>query len=316
MFETADPEQVAGHIEAFCLELLGAPVDSALFYGSSAGCVAGLRLGDGREVVVKAYQPSWGQEFLCGVATVQGHLADAGFPCPGPVAGPGRAGPAWATAETLLADPGMRTLNTEAEMAASASGLATVVRTCRLLDVPGLVRHPLNAPAEALYPSPHNPIFDFSLDSKAATWIDDLARAAKDARSTDSSRPVIGHTDWSARNIRITGNAVTAVYDWDSVALCPEATIVGQAGATWRSTGEAQDPVAPDADEVREYISAYEDSSGHAFDSDRVRAAMAAALWVLAYTARCEHALEQVTGQKVDRARARLASDGDAFLRP
>ncbi|HEX6393416.1 MAG TPA: phosphotransferase [Acidimicrobiales bacterium] len=314
VFGTSEPDRVAAYFEVFCLEHLGTGVQSALFYGSSAGCVAGLRLDDASEVVVKAYQPAWEEGFLAGVVAVQAHLSERGFPCAKPLLGPARAGPAWATVETFVADPGMKAFSTKEEMNASASGLGTLVDACRPLDLPALGGHPLNPSADRLYPTPHNPIFDFSMGAEAAGWIDDFARAAKDARQVDASPPVIGHTDWSARNIRIEQVALVAVYDWDSMALCAESTLVGQAAATWRSTGEIDDPIAPDADDVLEYTAAYEKASGRVFDSTQTRATLAAALWVLAYSARCEHALEMVTGHHVERARARLADGGRAFL--
>jgi hypothetical protein len=56
-------------------------------------------------------------------------------------------------------------------------------------------------------------------------------------------------------------------------------------------------------------------ASGRPFTAEQRDAALAAALWVLAYTARCEYALEAATGRKVERARARLAAQGWAYLR-
>jgi hypothetical protein len=103
-------------------------------------------------------------------------------------------------------------------------------------------------------------------------------------------------------------------YDWDSLALVTESVAVRQAAATWRSTGEASDPIAPGPDEVLAYLSAYEAAAGRPFTAEQRRAALGAALWVLAYTARCEHALEALTGSRVERARARLADKGQAYL--
>lgn len=214
-----------------------------------------------------------------------------------------------------MPDPGMRTLATETEMAASALGLARHVTLCRGLAEPALhYQHPLRADRGQLYPQPHNPLFDFSLRAGGARWIDELAEAAKLARSTDGSVATVAHTDWSARNLRIEDQEVVVAYDWDSLALVTESVAVGQAAATWRSTGEASDPIAPGPDEVTAYLSAYESAAGRFLTAEQRRAGMAAALWVLAYTARCEHALEAVTGKRVERGRARLADDGWAFL--
>lgn len=316
VFETTSADAVAGYVQTFAQVALGSPVAEGLFYGSSAGCVAGVELEDGRRAVVKAYQRQWGVPFLSAVHRVQGHLAQAQFPCPRPLMGPGVAGPALATAEEWLPDPGMRTLETEAEMKASASGLARQVEVCLGLSEPALgTQHPLRSPVRELYPQPHNPIFDFSLDAGAARWIDELAAAAKEARATDHSSPAIIHADWSARNVRIEAGELLVAYDWDSLSQVTASAVVGQAAATWRSTGEASDPIAPGPDEVRAYLSAYEIAAGRPFNAVQRRAAMAGALWVLAYTARCEHALQAANVKRVDRARARLAEDGWAYLR-
>ena len=314
VFGTDVPEAVAEEFEAFCRRCLGSPVEEALFYGASAGCTAGLRLHDGRSVVVKAYQDRWRADFLGAVGRVQEHLSQTGFPCPRPVAGPERAGAALATAETFVLDPGMRVFGTPEEMAASAAGLSRQIDLCRGLDEPNLAPHPLDTSSGALYPEPHNPLFDFSLGVEEAGWIDELAMAAKAARDADLPVRVIGHTDWSARNVRLGPRGVVAAYDWDSLALVAEPVVVGHAAATWRSTGEADDPIAPAAGEVRSYLRAYEVAAGRRFSADETKAAMGAALWVLAYSARCEHALQAVTGKQVERARARLRVDSHSYL--
>jgi Phosphotransferase enzyme family len=314
-FRTADPDAVAGQLAAFAEAVLGSAVAEGVFYGSSAGCVAGVVLDDGRRVVIKVYQRQWGMAFLSAVRRVQDHLAEAGFPCPCPVIGPQPAGFALATVEGLVPDPGMRTLASDIEMAVSAQGLAHQVELCRGLSDPALhEQHALRAPFGELYPQPHNPIFDFSLRVDDARWIDELAWAAKTARGADQSSFTVAHTDWSARNVRIEGGQLVVAYDWDSLALVTESVAAGQAGATWRSTGEASDPIAPGPEEVLAYLSVYEAAAGRHFTPEQRRAALAAALWVLAYTARCEHALEVVTGGRVERARARLAQDGPAYL--
>lgn len=315
VFCTSDAEVVASQLGGFGGAALGSTVREGLFYGSSAGCVAGVALDDGRRVVIKAYQRQWGLAFLSAVRRVQSHLAEAGFPCPRPILGPEPAGAALATVEELVPDPGMRTLATEAEMAVSAQGLARQVRLCRGLFEPALRdHHPLRAAAGELYPQPHNPIFDFSLAADDAHWIDRLAEAARAARDVDDSHPTVAHTDWSARNVRIEDGEVVVAYDWDSLAQVTESVAAGQAAATWRSTGESNDPIAPGPDEALAYLSAYEAAAGFAFTVEQRHAGMAAALWVLAYTARCEHALEAATSRRVDRGRARLAEQGWAFL--
>lgn len=90
-------------IAAWCEEHLGAATAETLFTTGNLAHVSGLRLVDGREVVVKIRTPERRQ---AGCAVVQRHLWQAGFPCPEPLAGPAplnRAAPELAVnAETLV----------------------------------------------------------------------------------------------------------------------------------------------------------------------------------------------------------------------
>jgi hypothetical protein len=314
VFGTRDPAVIVSLLDGFCQFRLGSGVAGGLFYGSSVGCVAGVELDDGRQVVVKVYQRRWGRDFLAAVARVQRQLVVRGFPCPEALLGGEPLGPALANVETFLADPGPRTLTSSTDMAASAAGLARQIGLCRNLSEPPLSDHPLNAPPGQLYPEPHSPFFDFSVRAQDAAWIDRLAIQARAERDANDSLLTIAHTDWSARNIRVQDGEVVAVYDWDSLSRVAEAVAIGQAAATWCSFGEPDDPVAPGPEETLAYISAYETAAGHQLTRQQQRAAQAAALWVLCYTARCEHAIEATTGRLIDRARARLASDGPRYL--
>lgn len=58
VFGTTNPHTIANLIDTFCQHELGAHVAEYLFYESSVGTVCGVRLVDGRRVVVKVHQPS------------------------------------------------------------------------------------------------------------------------------------------------------------------------------------------------------------------------------------------------------------------
>src|SRR5439155_24135742 len=62
--------------------------------------VIGLRLADGREIVVKARAPA---DRIAGCFLVQAHLWRRGFACPEPLAGPAPLGQRIATAERYVA---------------------------------------------------------------------------------------------------------------------------------------------------------------------------------------------------------------------
>ncbi len=314
VFDTKHPGAIVTLLDRFCHDQLGSGITGGLFYGSSVGCVAGVELGDGRKVVVKAYQRRWARDFLAAVGRVQRHLAGRGFPCPEALVEGQPIGPALANVEVFLPDPGGRILASSTDMAASAAGLAWQIGLCRGLSEPALDNHPLNAGSGELYAEPHSPFFDFSARANQAAWIDRLGAQARAERDTIASPVTIAHTDWSARNIRVKDGQLRAAYDWDSLSQVPEAVAVGQAAVTWCSLGEPDDPVAPSPEQTMDYIAAYERAAGYRLTPQERKAARAAALWVLCYTARCEHAIEATTGRTIDRARARLASDGPGYL--
>lgn len=127
---------------------------------------------------------------------------------------------------------------------------------------------------------------------------------------------MVAHTDWSARNVRFDEDRLLAVYDWDSLALVKESTAVGQAAMTWSVTADPGGTSFPERGSVLGYIEDYECARGGALGSGPRRAARAAAVWVLAYTARCEHSLavRGLARPDQDTARARLAEVGEELL--
>jgi hypothetical protein len=317
---TDRPSDVAEIFERFCIERLGVQPTGGLFYRASAGCVLGIQLEAGENVVVKAFQRRWDSSFLAGVQAVQDRVAAGGIPCPRPLCSPtpilaGR--PNLAVVETFLADPGMQPGGSAATRRVSAEGLARQIALCA--GLPGadrLEQHPLRKQDRGLYGDPHSPLFDFDSTGEGAEWIDDLARQASMIRDEDESTPVIAHTDWSARNVRFDEHRLLAVYDWDSLAGVTEATAIGQAAMTWSVTADPGGTAFPDRDSVLGYVSDYEEARGTPLSTGQRRAAQAAAVYVLAYTARCEHSLAVRGLARPDQntARQRLADMGAVLL--
>ncbi len=71
-------------------EHLGSGVESVLFAGGDIGAVFGLRLTDGREVVLKALRPGADARRLRAVVRAQETLAASGFGCARVLDGPSR----------------------------------------------------------------------------------------------------------------------------------------------------------------------------------------------------------------------------------
>jgi hypothetical protein len=314
IFGCADPEYIAGLVDEATRQALGVAADGGLFYAASSGCVFGIRLADGRSVVLKAYQSRWELPFLRAVQRVQAGLAERGFPCPVPLAEPVPLAHGWATVESLLPDPGQRLPRDSLGLEASSGALAQLLELARGLPMDDLERHPFRFEAGDLYPTPHNPLFDLAGTADGAEWIDEWAGLAWARRHAGALPEVIAYLDWSARNVRMSGPRVVAVYDWDSVSMASEAVTAGQAAATWRSTGETLDTQAPDAQEIDRFILAFGHARGRTFSSVEVDVARAAAVWLLAYSARCEHALEQRTEWRRHRARDWLRTQAGALL--
>jgi hypothetical protein len=81
------PDLGSAAVDDWCRRWLGA--GEVLFTAGHLARVVGVRLTDGREVVVKV-RPAAGR--LAGCTDVQRALWEAGFPCPRPLAGPRPAG--------------------------------------------------------------------------------------------------------------------------------------------------------------------------------------------------------------------------------
>jgi hypothetical protein len=296
------------------MELIGVPVAESTFYGASSGCVLGIRLADGQLVVCKVYQPHWELPFLQAVQRTQRAVHQSGFPCPLPLAGPVPLGLGLATLESNLPDPGQSRPDDDGLLERSSSGLVQLIGAARGVAPNGLDLHPFRLAPDALYPTPHSPIFDLPGTSEGAEWIDEIARAAWSRRESGDFPAVIAHLDWSARNVRLDRHGLTAVYDWDSLSLAPETVAAGQAAATWRSTGESDDVVAPGSDEIERFLAAFGAARGRPLSTSELSAACGAATWVMAYTARCEDALEQRTPYRRDRARRWLRTQAGRLL--
>lgn len=313
VFGSEDPKQIAGLFGELCAAHLGSTLEGGERYVVSVGCVAIVQLANGRRVVVKAYQPRWSAPFLSSVRAAQAQLARDGFPCARPIGGPMPVGRGHALIDEYLPDPGASSFS-PALLPVSARGLADLVARLRGVEPTGFVPHPMDRRVGVgdLYPEPHSPIFDFAATAAGAEWIDELAAAALHVRDSGPGRLTVAHCDWSLRNVRLDADGVLAVYDWDSLAAVKETTAVGQAAATWSShdCGPAE---VPSIEEIAEWVAYYERARGQPFTHDDRSRAGAAALWNIAYIARCEHAVDP-GHERHRQARPRLAADGDRLL--
>jgi len=88
VFEDIAPTAMAAALDEFCKRVLGAGLERGEFFDASVGSVHGLRLRDGRRVVVKLHGNRASAAFLVAVQAVQRHLCEKRFPAPEPLVAP------------------------------------------------------------------------------------------------------------------------------------------------------------------------------------------------------------------------------------
>lgn len=273
-----------GELSAWCVNWLGAPVADTLFEAGFLSAVWGLRLADGRTVVVKVRPAS---PRLAGCFAVHRQLWQAGLPCPEPLVGPKPFGEHAATAETLLSASG--TPGCDAEFAqASAAALAQLVslaprpdRTPSLWPSPGFVAWDHDQPG--LWPTPTDGDPDLNAFPQPE-WLDQVAAAVRDRLTACRRSPLIGHGDWVNGNLVWDGCRLLAVHDWDSVICQPEPAIAGLAAATFLGLGGAQGRATVEQSAI--FLDAYVRARGLPWTATDREAAWAAGLWVRAFDAK------------------------------
>ena len=322
IFGTADPDRMAGILDRYCSLHLGAGAAGGLFYFGSAGCASGIRLQTGDEIAIKAYQERWTASYLSAVQSVQADLCAEGFPCPRPLVPPRPLQPGrhnLAMAELLPGRSrheatrrvrGLRVLGRRFGPPGHALSWPFAPRTIRSSDF-------LSMPRPVV--SIRSPTVLSSISKghrRVPTGSTVTRRGHRSLRAADDSTPVVAHMDWSARNIRIGPRGLVAAYDWDSLALVPESTAIGQAAATWCVTSEPGGSEFPSLEGITEFVLRYEEEAGRSFDEVQWRATGAAAAYVLAYTARCEDSLEAAGLARPHQrgGRDRLAEAGEGLL--
>lgn len=177
---------------------------------------------------------------------------------------------------------------------ALAAGLCRLVIAAEPLGLIADLGSPvlLRSPGAPLWPEPHDLRFDFEATADGAEWIDDLARHAQDrmaaAMAARPAAPVIGHLDWRVGNVAFEGGLITAIYDWDSIAMAPEPFVVGAAAAQF-SADWASGAGLPSVEEMKAFVTEYEESRGRPFDAGERDLLDASNLVACAYGARCQH---------------------------
>ena len=295
-------------LAVWCRRWLGAPPAAQLFEAGYLSTVTGLRLADGREVVVKV-RPRGSR--LDGCAVVHRALWTAGFPCPEPLVDLQPLDGYAATAETLVPDADEPP--PESELAVlSAAALARLVQ---LAPDPGSVPSLAPSPSYAgwdhteagLWPTPEDRDVDLNAYPEPR-WLARVAAAVRGQLRGHAGDPVIGHGDWHPENLRWHGPHLIAVHDWDSVICQPEPAIAGLAAASFLGIGDP--PGLASVEDSAAFLDAYQRTRGRRWRSQDYAACWAAGLWQRAFDAKTRSLdgdPEQILTRHEAQVRLRLA---------
>jgi Phosphotransferase enzyme family len=262
-------------VDGWCRTMLGAEPVAVLFRSSYLSDVVGVRLADGREVVVKRRVDESGRAGRC--VGAQRLLAQQGFPCPMPMTDAIVSDGIAVHAERFVGGGELETKDTPEAAARSARLLADLVRRLANLDV------------EPPLPNPEWVRWDAMPKHEVAaavpTWIEDATRRVQAKLAGCDLPPVLGHADWEAQNMRWRNGEAHVVHDWDSLAWLPEAAIAGSAAGIFASHGKTT--LAP-LTSSEAFLEAYESERGAGFSPEETDIAWAASIWEALQDAREE----------------------------
>jgi hypothetical protein len=279
MIETAE-------LGAWCSEHLGSAPSETLFTAGHLSFVAGLRLEDGRGVVVKVREP---RSALAACAMIHRRLWENGFACPRPLSGPHPLADRVASAEELMAGGEVLAPTEDGAVIRYAALLADLIRLAPPATEVGPLEPPpwvsWAHPGPGLWPPPDDVDIDLNADNEPA-WIDEIGWTLRDRLSELDLPLVVGHADWEAQNLRWHNGRPWAVHDWDSAAVLPEAAVVGHAAAVWTAGSDAGEP---DITRSQDFLDAYQQAAGRRFSTEETEVAWAAGLWTRAFNVKKWH---------------------------
>lgn len=274
-------------LDPWCRRWLSASVRAERFVTGWQSAVVGLELDDGREVVIKIRPPAVG---LTTWLACHRRLWAGGFPCAQPLTTLEPLAGLVASAEQLLpADSGRPPRPVEVPELAGV--LADLVGRASTDPVGGSFGAPPDwagwdraDPTTGAWPTAGPGEVDLNATPEPA-WLTEVV-AATGRRLRASALPgVVGHVDWEPPNLGWTGPVITAVYDWDSLTVLPEAAVAGLAAAVH--------PVVDDGpgatvEQTAVFLAAYADARGRPWTTEEEQVAWAAGLWVSCYNAKGE----------------------------
>jgi hypothetical protein len=277
--------ETPGWVSGWCEDHLGSTVTEVLFSSSHMSSVFGVRLDDGRGVVVKARPDP--RERVDSCLQAQAHLADGGFPCARPLTPAITVGGLTVHAETHV-DGGHMLRGASPSIAARyATAYAWLMSLLEAVEVPPPLPNPhwlgWQHPGTGLWPSA--PWLDERDQRLVPDFVVDTAERSTRRLQSAQLPNVVGHGDFEAQNLRWSDDRLLAVHDWDSLAWFPEAALVGAAAGSFAS---ADRPTLAPLESSEAFLIAYQDCRQRRFSREEGEIAWAASLWPAVHNARGE----------------------------
>lgn len=280
--------ELRAFLDGWVRRRLGSSISEVRFRAGRIDVVWGVELQDGRAVVLKTHRPPVELDATRVARDAQLLLADAGFPCAVPLAGPDEVDGRVLTAETLIGgaapdgrEPAVRML--------LAGGLARHIELLR--QRPDFVRRAGSGPSWCRYqagpwPVPHDTLVDFRSTPAGYGWLDAFGRRAADQilAHRDAGNVVVGHADWYAGNTAVSDGALIGTFDWELVADT-EAVIAGFAAAGYAASSTGGGGLST-PEEVAMFMRDYDTARSRPLGDRERRTAAGAAAWILAFNAR------------------------------
>jgi Ser/Thr protein kinase RdoA (MazF antagonist) len=279
-------EASPGWLSPWCTEALGAQVQDVLFATSAVSEVYGVRLSDGRTVVVKSRPEPLPRIASC--LAIQRLLAVRGFPCPLPLTEASVHGAMTVHAEEyrpggdVVSGDGPEVARRFAVLLAELAAMTDQIPVTPPLPNPIWLRWDHSEPGVwPAYPSYPGRI----AGAQAPSHVQEIARRVR-ARLREVRLPrVIGHGDWESQNLRWRQDDPYVVHDWDSLCWLPEAAIVGAACGAFASV---EQPTLAPLDSSATFLDVYEQARSRSFTIEEREVAWAASLWLPAHNAYAE----------------------------
>lgn len=301
-------EQVLELFEAYARHRLGQAITAVAFRAGRIDAVWGVALSDGREVVIKAHRPPVDLAAVAAAVQAQQVLGQGGFPCPTPLSGPDSFQGHVLTAETTMtagAAPDGRAPGVRALLAAGLAQHVALLRAHSHLVEPAGAGPSWCRYHGGPWPTPHDPIVDFTTTPDGCAWLDEYAqRASEQVLAHRAGQPIVlAHADWYAGNVVVAGGRLTGSFDWELVADA-EAVIAGITAAGYASSSTSGAGLSTPG-EAAGFLADYEIARGAPLDGEQRLAAAGAAGWIIAFNARWEVSLHSGQGEGPTTALAR-----------